>query len=241
MQEELQKLVSEAQAEIADARDLKSLDDVRVKYLGKKGSITGMMKQLGKLSPEERPKAGQVINVAKQDIQQAIEARKDNLQNEALNARLSGETIDVTLPGRRNDFGGLHPVTRTMERIEDLFLQMGFEVAEGPEIEDDFHNFEALNIPESHPARAMHDTFYFDENTLLRTHTSPVQVRTRQEKQPPLKVIAPGRVYRCDSDLTHTPMFHQVEGLMVDEKVTFTDLKAILIDFLHTNNILLFD
>lgn len=233
MQEELQNLVSEAQSEIANASDLKVLDDVRVKYLGKKGSITGMMKQLGKLTPEERPKAGQVINVAKQDIQKAIEARKTDLQGEALNAKLSGETIDVTLPGRRNNFGGLHPVTRTLERIEDLFVQMGFEVAEGPEIEDDFHNFEALNIPESHPARAMHDTFYFDENTLLRTHTSPVQVRTMKDNKPPLKVIAPGRVYRCDSDLTHTPMFHQVEGLMVDENVTFTDLKAILNDFLH--------
>jgi len=233
MQEELQKLVSDAQIEIAAASDLQSLDQVRVNYLGKKGSITGMMKQLGKLSPEERPKAGQVINVAKQDIQKAIEARKEDLQNEALNAKLSGETIDVTLPGRRKNFGGLHPVTRTLERIEDLFVQMGFEVAEGPEIEDDFHNFEALNIPESHPARAMHDTFYFDENTLLRTHTSPVQVRTMQDKKPPLKVIAPGRVYRCDSDLTHTPMFHQIEGFMVDENVTFTDLKAILNDFLH--------
>jgi phenylalanyl-tRNA synthetase alpha chain len=233
MQEELNKLVTDAQSEIAACDDLQALDQVRVKYLGKKGAITGLMKGLGKLSAEERPKAGQVINVAKQEIQQVLEARKEHLQSAALNARLASETIDVTLPGRRNEFGGLHPVTRTLERIEDLFVQMGFEVAEGPEIEDDFHNFEALNIPESHPARAMHDTFYFDENTLLRTHTSPVQVRAMQDNKPPLKFIAPGRVYRCDSDLTHTPMFHQVEGLMVDENVTFTDLKAILNDFLQ--------
>ncbi len=233
MQEELNQLVSEAEKAITAAADLKSLDDIRVQYLGKKGSITERMKSLGKLPKEEKPAAGQAINVAKQAVQKSLEARKESLNNAELEAKLASETIDVTLPGRGQHAGGLHPVTRTMERIEELFSQMGFEVATGPEIEDEFHNFEALNIPETHPARAMHDTFYFPDGRLLRTHTSPVQVRTMQEKAPPLRVIAPGRVYRCDSDITHTPMFHQVEGLMVDEDVSFTDLKAILIDFLQ--------
>lgn len=233
MQNELNQLVSDAEKAINDAADLKSLDDIRVTYLGKKGSITERMKMLGKLPKEEKPVAGQAINVAKQAVQKSLEARKETLNNAELEAKLTSETIDVTLPGRGQQAGGLHPVTRTMERIEELFSQMGFEVATGPEIEDEFHNFEALNIPETHPARAMHDTFYFPDGRLLRTHTSPVQVRTMKEKEPPLRVIAPGRVYRCDSDITHTPMFHQVEGLMVDENVSFTDLKAILIDFLQ--------
>lgn len=233
MQNELNQLVEAAEQAISAAADLKSLDDIRVTYLGKKGSITEQMKSLGKLPKEEKPAAGQAINVAKQAIQKSLEARKETLNNAELEAKLAGETIDVTLPGRGQQAGGLHPVTRTMERIEELFSQMGFEVATGPEIEDEFHNFEALNIPETHPARAMHDTFYFPDGRLLRTHTSPVQVRTMKEKAPPLRVIAPGRVYRCDSDITHTPMFHQVEGLMVDENVSFTDLKAILIDFLQ--------
>ncbi|MDH5395306.1 MAG: phenylalanine--tRNA ligase subunit alpha [Gammaproteobacteria bacterium] len=233
MQNELNQLVEAAEKAINEAADLKSLDDIRVHYLGKKGQITERMKSLGKLSAEERPAAGQLINVAKQAVQQSLEARKESLSNAELENKLANETIDVTLPGRGQHAGGLHPVTRTLERIEELFSQMGFEVATGPEIEDDFHNFEALNIPETHPARAMHDTFYFADGRLLRTHTSPVQVRTMKEKQPPLRVIAPGRVYRCDSDITHTPMFHQVEGLMVDENVSFTDLKAILIDFLQ--------
>ncbi len=233
MQNELNQLVSEAEKAINDAADLKSLDDIRVTYLGKKGSITERMKMLGKLPKEEKPAAGQAINVAKQAVQKSLEARKEMLNNAELEAKLASETIDVTLPGRGQQAGGLHPVTRTLERIEELFSQMGFEVATGPEIEDEFHNFEALNIPETHPARAMHDTFYFPDGRLLRTHTSPVQVRTMKEKAPPLRVIAPGRVYRCDSDITHTPMFHQVEGLMVDENVSFTDLKAILIDFLQ--------
>ena len=233
MQNELNQLVEEAEKAINAAADLKSLDDIRVQYLGKKGSITERMKSLGKLPKEEKPAAGQAINVAKQAVQKSLEARKKNLNNAELEAKLASETIDVTLPGRGQQAGGLHPVTRTMERIEELFSQMGFEVATGPEIEDEFHNFEALNIPETHPARAMHDTFYFPDGHLLRTHTSPVQVRTMKEKAPPLRVIAPGRVYRCDSDITHTPMFHQVEGLMVDEDVSFTDLKAILIDFLQ--------
>lgn len=233
MQNELNQLVSDAEKAINDAADLKVLDDIRVTYLGKKGAITERMKSLGKLPKEEKPAAGQAINVAKQAVQKSLEARKETLNNAELEAKLASETIDVTLPGRGQQAGGLHPVTRTMERIEELFSQMGFEVATGPEIEDEFHNFEALNIPETHPARAMHDTFYFPDGRLLRTHTSPVQVRTMKEKAPPLRVIAPGRVYRCDSDITHTPMFHQVEGLMVDENVSFTDLKAILIDFLQ--------
>ena len=230
---DLDTLLSEAQAKIEGAGDLRALDEVRVAYLGKTGAITEQLKQLGKLPKEERSQAGQAINKAKQAVQQAIEARKTALEQEALNARLASETIDVTLPGRNSSSGGLHPVTRTIERIEKLFANAGFSVAEGPEIEDDYHNFEALNIPAHHPARAMHDTFYFDEHMLLRTHTSPVQIRVMENAEPPLKVIAPGRVYRCDSDLTHTPMFHQVEGFLVDENVTFADLKGIIHDFLQ--------
>ncbi|HEB87195.1 MAG TPA: phenylalanine--tRNA ligase subunit alpha [Gammaproteobacteria bacterium] len=233
VQQELEQIINEATAAIGASADLRSLDEIRVRYLGKKGVLTERMKTLGSLSGEERPKAGQAINTAKKAVQQALEARKQSLQADTLNARLAAESLDVTLPGRSLPSGGLHPVTRAMERVEDLFRQMGFEVATGPEIEDEEHNFEALNIPESHPARAMHDTFYFADKTLLRTHTSPVQIRVMEGRKPPLRVIAPGRVYRCDSDLTHTPMFHQVEGLMVDENVSFTDLKAILIDFLH--------
>lgn len=234
MQGELDKLVDEARQAIADSPDLNSLDQLRVQYLGKKGALTEQMKSLGKLPPEERPKAGQVINQAKVALQSAIEARKDVLQNAALNARLEAESVDVTLPGRGGqDIGGLHPVTRTLERIGALFANLGFEVAEGPEIEDDYHNFEALNIPASHPARAMHDTFYVDEHRVLRTHTSPVQIRVMENRTPPLRVIAAGRVYRCDSDITHTPMFHQVEGFMVDENVSFADLKGVLDEFLR--------
>ena len=230
---DLSALVAQANASIAAATDLQALDQIRVEYLGKKGVLTEQMKQLGQLSAEARPAAGQRINEAKGLVQQAIETRKQALEQARLNARLASETIDVTLPGRGQQRGGLHPVSITMERIEALFAQLGFSVAEGPEIEDDFHNFTALNIPETHPARAMHDTFYFDAHTLLRTHTSPVQVRVMENSQPPLRVIAPGRVYRCDSDLTHTPMFHQVEGLLVDEQVSFADLKGILDDFLR--------
>ena len=233
MQAELDKLISNAKDAIKKVTDVKALDDIRVQYLGKKGEITARMKQLGSLSAEERPKAGQVINQAKQQIQEVLEAKKTELESAVLNEKLSKEKIDVTLPGRSIPPGGLHPVTRTMQRIEKLFSQMGFSASVGPEIEDDYHNFEALNIPESHPARAMHDTFYFNDKTVLRTHTSPVQIRVMEETAPPIRVIAPGRVYRCDSDITHTPMFHQVEGLVVDEKVTFSDLKALLIDFLQ--------
>ena len=229
----LESHVQEAQQAVEAATDLQVLDQIRVQYLGKKGVLTEQMKQLGGLSAEERPKAGQAINQAKQAVQQAIEARKEALQSEALNARLAAESLDVTLPGRNAEQGGLHPISRTLERIESLFIQLGFEVAQGPEIEDDYHNFEALNIPETHPARAMHDTFYVDEHTVLRTHTSPVQIRVMENRQPPLRVIAPGRVYRCDSDLTHTPMFHQIEGLMVDEQISFADLKGMLDEFLR--------
>jgi len=233
MQQQLNQLVSEAEAAIGKASDLQTLDQLRVDFLGKKGRITEHMKGLGKLSAEQRPQAGQAINLAKQAVQQAVEAQRTQLKTAALEKRLASESLDVTLPGRSIPAGSLHPISRILARVEKLFAQMGFEVAEGPEVEDDFHNFEALNIPASHPARAMHDTFYFDDKTLLRTHTSPVQVRIMEQRQPPLRVIAPGRVYRCDSDLTHSPMFHQVEGLMVDDRVTFVDLKAILIDFLH--------
>jgi len=231
--DELEQLIKKADVAIQNASDLKALDDLRVAYLGKKGEITQRMQTLGKLSPDERKEAGKLINDAKQVVQKALEARKIALQAAELNEKLSQEAIDVTLPGRGQSRGGLHPVTRTLQRIEELFSQLGFEIAEGPEVESDFYNFEALNIPESHPARAMHDTFYFDEHTVLRTHTSPVQIRVMKEKQPPLRIIAPGRVYRCDSDLTHTPMFHQVEGLLVDEGVSFAQLKGILDEFLR--------
>jgi phenylalanyl-tRNA synthetase alpha chain len=231
---DLEQLIGQAKAAINDALDLSILDDARVRYLGKSGRLTAQLKNLGKLPKEQRPAAGQAINRAKQELESLIETRKGALEQEALQQRLASERIDVTLPGRGVGQGGLHPVTRTLERIEELFANAGFKVAEGPEIEDDFHNFEALNIPAHHPARAMHDTFYFDEHLLLRTHTSPVQIRVMQNSEPPLKVIAPGRVYRCDSDLTHTPMFHQVEGFLVDQDVSFADLKGVLYDFLSS-------
>jgi len=229
---DLQALTAKAQADIEAADNLDALDQIRVSYLGKKGELTSLLKTLGTLPAEERKSAGQDINRAKQDVQQALEARKESLKAAALEAKLASERIDVTLPGRGQSTGGLHPVTRTMQRIEELFSQLGFAVEQGPEIEDDYHNFEALNIPAHHPARAMHDTFYFDAQTLLRTHTSPVQVRHMETDKPPLRIIAPGRVYRCDSDLTHTPMFHQVEGLLVDREVSFSDLMGTLADFL---------
>lgn len=229
---DLQKLTADVLDKINAADSLDGLDQIRVDYLGKKGELTSLLKTLGKLPADERKAAGQDINNAKREVQQVLEQRKQSLEAATLNAKLAGEKIDVTLPGRGQQSGGLHPVSRTMERIENLFLRLGFSVEQGPEIEDDFHNFEALNIPSHHPARAMHDTFYFDANTLLRTHTSPVQVRYMETEKPPLRIIAPGRVYRCDSDLTHTPMFHQVEGLLVDENVSFADLMGTLSDFL---------
>ncbi|WP_242469607.1 phenylalanine--tRNA ligase subunit alpha [Rhabdochromatium marinum] len=220
-------------AEATAAESLAALDEVRVRYLGKSGQITALLKQLGRLPPEARPKAGQTINQAKTEAQQQLEQQRHRLEAAALEARLSGERVDVTLPGCGQRPGGLHPVTRTMNRIGQLFASAGFETAEGPEVEDDYHNFEALNIPAEHPARAMHDTFYFPDGRLLRTHTSPVQIRVMENRQPPLRIIAPGRVYRCDSDLTHTPMFHQVEGFLVDEQATFADLKGVLYEFLR--------
>lgn len=228
----IESLREQALGEIAAAADLAGLDQVRVRYLGKSGRLTAALKALGELPKEERPAAGQVINQVKVTLQAAIDERRAVLGQAVLSARLAGERIDVTLPGRGQRSGGLHPITRTLRRIERLFANAGFSIAEGPEVEDDYHNFEALNIPEHHPARAMHDTFYFDQHRLLRTHTSPVQIRVMAKQGPPLKVIAPGRVYRCDSDLTHTPMFHQVEGLLVDEQVSFADLKGVLYDFL---------
>jgi len=229
----LEELEKQALDEIAAAGDPVVLDGVRVGFLGKKGRLTEQLKQLGSLPAAERPAAGQAINRVKERVQQALEARREALQASQLDAQLASERVDVTLPGRGQPQGGLHPVTITMRRIEQLFRPLGFSVAEGPEIEDDQHNFEALNIPAHHPARAMHDTFYFDAHTLLRTHTSPVQVRVMEQRQPPLRIIAPGRVYRCDSDLTHTPMFHQVEGLLVDEHVSFANLRGLLDEFLR--------
>jgi phenylalanyl-tRNA synthetase alpha chain len=206
---------------------------VRVDFMGKKGRMTELLKGLGKLTNEERPAAGQKINQAKQKIQQLIHARGQLLQTQELNQKLAGETIDVTLPGRGQSRGGLHPVTRTINRIESFFGELGFSVKTGPEVEDGFHNFDALNIPANHPARADHDTFYFNPDVMLRTQTSGVQIRTMEVEQPPLRIISPGRVYRNDYDQTHTPMFHQVEGLMVDKNVSFAELKGILHDFLN--------
>ena len=228
-----EKLKDQALSEIDSVDDLTQLDLIRVDYLGKKGQLTQLLKQLGKLPAEERPQAGQVINIAKAAVQAAIDARKAVLEDERLNEIIKQGRLDVSLPGRGNRRAGLHPITLTLQRIESLFQQIGFDVVEGPEVEDDYHNFGALNIPDNHPARAMHDTFYFPDGRLLRTHTSSVQIRIMQNDEPPFRFIAPGRVYRCDSDMTHTPMFHQVEGLIVDESVTFADLKGMLIDFLE--------
>ena len=225
---DLGSLVSSGLAEIQSAADLIVLDQIRVRLLGKKGQVTEQLKLLGTLAPDARREAGARINEAKQSLTSAIDARNAALEAALVAAALSAGTIDVTLPGRGQHTGALHPVTRTRLRIEEIFQRAGFTVAEGPEVEDDFHNFEALNIPGNHPARAMHDTFYFGDGRLLRTHTSPVQVRAMLAHAPPLRLISPGRVYRCDSDQTHTPMFHQLEGLVIDENVSFANLKAIL-------------
>ncbi|MBP9569890.1 MAG: phenylalanine--tRNA ligase subunit alpha [Aeromonadaceae bacterium] len=231
--QQLDEVIAKAQAEIEGVKDAAALDELRVQYLGKKGFFTEQMKTLGSLSAEERPAAGALINQAKEQVQSALNAKREAFQSAELNQKLAAETIDVTLPGRRLENGGLHPVTRTIERIERLFGELGFAVATGPEIEDDFHNFDALNIPAHHPARSDHDTFFFNPSLMLRTHTSGVQIRTMEQQQPPIRIIAPGRVYRNDYDMTHTPMFHQVEGLLIDEKVSFTELKGILHDFLR--------
>lgn len=231
--ENLDALLADGKVAASAATDAKTLDEVRVQYLGKKGHLTQMLKGLGKLSAEERPAAGARINEAKEALSELLNQQKIALESSALEVRLAAETVDVTLPGRDAELGGLHPVTKTMERIEAFFSRIGYAVEEGPEIEDDYHNFEALNIPGHHPARAMHDTFYFDAHRLLRTHTSPVQVRTMESQDPPVRIICPGRVYRCDYDQTHSPMFHQVEGLIIDTDISFADLKGTLQQFLR--------
>ncbi len=230
---DVEELIGRACTEIDACRDLPGLDDIRVRFLGKKGELTTQLKQLGSLSAAERPAAGQAINQAKQTVQTALQARRDVLDGEKLAQELAAGAVDVTLAGRGQGVGGLHPVTRTQERIEGIFRAAGFSVRTGPEIEDEEHNFTALNIPENHPARAMHDTFYFSTGKLLRTHTSPVQIREMMNHGAPIRLIAPGRVYRCDSDQTHTPMFHQVEGLVVDRGVSFAHLKAVLHEFVE--------
>lgn len=231
--EQLQHIQEQALAQFALISEEAELEQVKAKYLGRDGSLTALLKGLGKLSSDERPAAGARINQVKQSIEAALQQRRDALAQAKLDARLAAESLDVTLPGRGISTGGLHPVTRTLERIEHLFHSLGFAVSSGPEIEHDFYNFTALNIPENHPARAMHDTFYIDPEHVLRTHTSPVQVRYMENNQPPLKIISPGRVYRVDSDATHSPMFHQVEGLWVDEHVSFANLKGVVQDFLQ--------
>ncbi|MFT6757975.1 MAG: phenylalanyl-tRNA synthetase alpha chain [Chitinophagales bacterium] len=230
---DLEAITAAALAAVEVASDLPALDQVRVQYLGKKGELTQQLKSLGKLSAEERPAAGAAINAAKEVVAAALDSSKAVMEQAAINAKLADETIDISLPGRGITSGGLHPVTRTLERIEKFFREVGYDVVEGPEIEDDYHNFEALNIPAHHPARAMHDTFYIDPTTVLRTHTSPVQVRVMESSEPPIRIICPGRVYRCDSDVTHTPMFHQVEGLLVDKNISFPDLKGTIVEFLR--------
>ena len=230
--EELQQILEQALKQFADTTDEAELEQVKARYLGKEGSLTVLLKGLGKLSVEQRPAAGARINQVKQGIEAALQQRRDDLQNNKLANKLAAESLDVTLPGRGLGTGGLHPVTRTLQRIEQLFHSLGFATASGPEIESDFYNFTALNIPENHPARAMHDTFYIDSQHVLRTHTSPVQIRYMENNQPPLKIISSGRVYRFDSDATHSPMFHQVEGLWVDEEISFSNLKGVVQDFL---------
>ena len=230
----LDTLLREAEAEARAAEDLQQLDAVRVKYLGKKGVLTERLKELGRLPPELRPAAGKEINEAKAAVAEALDARRSALEAARLDAELAAQRLDVTLPERGDLPGSLHPVTRTMRRMTRILARAGFEVATGPEIEDEYHNFTALNIPENHPARAMHDTFYLTSGLLLRTHTSPVQIRAAQARGVPLRVIAPGRVYRCDSDMTHTPMFTQVEGLAIDRGISFANLKALLYEFVSS-------
>lgn len=231
--ENLEQIVASAVQDFAAVTQAAELEQVKARYLGKTGLMTEQMKSLGKLPAEQRPAAGSLINQAKERIQAALESRRALMREAELTEKLAAETLDVTLPGRGLAIGGLHPVTRTLARIETLFRSIGFDVAQGPEIETDFYNFTALNIPENHPARAMHDTFYVDAQYLLRTHTSPVQIRYMENNTPPLKIIAPGRVYRVDSDATHSPMFHQVEGLWVGEDVSFANLKGVVQDFLQ--------
>ena len=232
MKDKLEALLNEGLSELAKATTEDGLQELRVKYLGKKGELTGVMKGLGSLSAEERPLIGQVVNTVKGKLEESFDARAFEIREAAKAQRLSAEKIDVTLPGRRRPVGSKHPISLVTEEISAIFAALGFAVAEGPEIELDFYNFEALNLPKDHPARDMQDTFYFGETVLLRTHTSPVQIRTMLQQPPPVRIIAPGTVYRCDSDATHSPMFHQIEGLMVDKGITFSDLKGILTLFI---------
>lgn len=229
----LERVYATARSAISKAETLSELDDLRVRYLGKKGAITERLKQIGDLPAAQRKKIGQAVNKTKAQIFELLEARRDELEALAISSQFENEYIDVTQPGRGQVAGTLHPITRTLQRMEDIFERLGFAIATGPEIEDDYHNFAALNIPANHPARAMHDTFYIDDHVVLRTHTSPVQIRYMGVHKPPIRVIAPGRVFRCDSDVTHTPMFHQLEGLAIDTDITFADLKGILIHFVR--------
>lgn len=229
----LDEILKDAERDFSAAVNLPVLDQVKARYLGKSGAITEQMKGLGALPADQRKSVGARINQVKDQVEALLKSRRDAIQNEELERQLAAESLDVTLPGRGEGVGGLHPVTRTLARIEQLFASIGFAVADGPEIETDFYNFTALNIPENHPARAMHDTFYLAGGALLRTHTSPVQVHYMQEQKPPIRIIAPGRVYRVDSDATHSPMFHQVEGLWVDEQASFADLKGVIQNFLQ--------
>ncbi len=231
--QDLESTVREAKAALAAASTSAELEQAKARYLGKTGSLTTVLKQLGTLAPEERREAGAKVNLAKVEVESALDDQRKLLEAKALEQRLGAEALDVTLPGRGAKHGGVHPITQTIERIQAIFASLGFTVADGPEIETDFHNFTALNIPENHPARAMHDTFYVDDGRVLRTHTSPVQVRYMLKHKPPIRIIAPGRVYRVDSDVTHTPMFHQIEGLWVDESATFAGLKGLLIEFIR--------
>jgi len=229
----LERLAQEAGSLIESVTSLEALEQLRVRYLGKKGEITSQLKSIGALSHDEKRSFGQKVNQLKGEIHQWIEKRHAELEQQVVEEKLVTEKIDVTQPGRNSGIGKLHPITRTLERMEAIFSRLGFDVASGPEVEDDYYNFEALNIPKDHPARAMHDTFYVDAHTVLRTHTSPVQIRYMHNSNPPIRVIAPGKVYRCDSDVTHTPMFHQLEGLAIGDDVTFADLKGILIHFVQ--------
>ena len=234
MSDSLSDLSSKSIQEISECSKLKELELLRVKYLGKKGAITKQLKALGKLTPSERPKAGQKINIIKEKVQSLIDARKIVLADASIQEKIESSSIDVTLSGRKNNRGNIHPISSILYEIESIFHNSGFRVEDGPEIEDEYHNFTALNIPENHPARAMHDTFYFNTNYLLRTHTSPIQIRSMETHGVPIKVIAPGKVYRRDSDITHTPMFHQIEGLVIDKDINFTHLKGMLHQFINT-------
>ncbi|RMG89037.1 MAG: phenylalanine--tRNA ligase subunit alpha [Candidatus Dadabacteria bacterium] len=233
MIERLQALADRALAEIRAAADSQALEELRVRYLGRKGEVTACLKDMGRLDPAERPVVGRVANEVKAAIETALAERREALGAAELERRLRAEAVDVTLPGRRGHRGGLHPLTRVVRELLEIFGQMGFSVAEGPEVELEYYNFEALNIPADHPARDMQDTFFVAPGVVLRTHTSPVQIRTMEARKPPVKIVAPGKVYRCDSDVTHSPMFHQIEGLLVDRDVTFADLKGVLTEFVH--------